>query len=208
MKTCRIGAKKAKIVSMNRNAEPAIYFMRHGQSLANARGLVAGQLDSPLTELGRQQAEAAGRVALAEGLKFDAIISSDLKRAAETARIVAGILGFDQNRITYTPLLAERGGGDFEGGPIDNYFAAGETEAVGQHGVESLERLYGRAQRLLESLRRDYPAKAVLLVGHSGIGKMLRLAATGQPKSRLDKRQTLPNALIVPLAANDESNLQ
>ncbi len=185
---------------MDKTETTEIYFMRHGQCQANADSLVAGRLDSPLTELGRQQAAAAGQAALSEGLRPDVIISSRLQRAAETAKIVAKALGLDPAGIIYTGLLAERSGGSFEGGPIADYYAADEAEAVERHGVESLEELRRRAERLLDTLRRDYSDRRVLLVGHSGIGKMLFLTAANRPAAGLDKRQTLPNALIRRLA--------
>lgn len=65
--------------------EPAfISFVRHGQSLANLAQRWQGQGDSPLSELGKQQAELLGsRLA---GRRFTRVISSDLTRAADTAR--------------------------------------------------------------------------------------------------------------------------
>ena len=62
-----------------------VYFVRHGQSLANALGQHAGWAQVPLTEQGRQDAKKAGDVLA--GLQFDAVYSSDLLRALETAEI-------------------------------------------------------------------------------------------------------------------------
>lgn len=64
-----------------------IVFVRHGQSMCNLEKRMQGQYDSPLTELGRRQAEAAAGY-LAE-MQFDAAYSSDLQRAHETGLRIA-----------------------------------------------------------------------------------------------------------------------
>jgi broad specificity phosphatase PhoE len=63
-----------------------IILVRHGESVNNARHIVAG--DSPLTDKGREQARAT-KAELA-GFKFDSAYSSDLRRAVETAEIIYG----------------------------------------------------------------------------------------------------------------------
>jgi len=66
--------------------------IRHGQSVANTEGRLQGQLDSPLTDLGREQARALARRLVREGWSLSAIHTSDLSRAAETARILGDAL--------------------------------------------------------------------------------------------------------------------
>ena len=61
-----------------------VYFIRHGESETNVKGIYAGQLDAPLTEKGFAQAEAL-RDKLAK-IRFDRVYSSDLSRAMSTAR--------------------------------------------------------------------------------------------------------------------------
>lgn len=63
--------------------------IRHGQSLANAQGRLQGQLDSPLTDLGRAQARSLARRLLRQDWSASAIYTSDLLRAAETAEILS-----------------------------------------------------------------------------------------------------------------------
>lgn len=77
-----------------------IYFVRHGETAENAGGVVQGQTDVPLNENGLIQARLVG-----ERLKnepFDVILSSDLQRAAITARSIA-----NGREIIYTPRLRE-----------------------------------------------------------------------------------------------------
>src|SRR3546814_20911924 len=66
-----------------------VLLVRHGQSAWNATGRWQGQADPPLTDLGRAQAHHADR-----SLRVvDAIVASDLQRAAATALIISGELG-------------------------------------------------------------------------------------------------------------------
>lgn len=69
----------------NSGAPPRrIIVLRHGQTTYNAAGIWQGQLDAPLSELGREQARDAAAALMGQGI--DAIYASDLSRAADTAR--------------------------------------------------------------------------------------------------------------------------
>lgn len=86
-----------------------VLLVRHGQSEWNADGRWQGQADPALTDLGRHQALHASR---SLGV-VDAIVSSDLQRAAETAAIIAGELGVGP--VVLDPDLRERHAGEWEG---------------------------------------------------------------------------------------------
>ena len=84
-----------------------IYLVRHGETTWNRVGRRQGHNDSPLTELGIEQARAAGRVlqrAIAD-IHNVCIETSPLGRARQTALIVGEILGLDPNAILVAPLL-------------------------------------------------------------------------------------------------------
>ncbi len=66
-----------------------IYVIRHGLSEGNAAGVIQGFADSPLTDIGRSQAKLLGRFLRRENVSADTIYSSPLKRALETAEIIA-----------------------------------------------------------------------------------------------------------------------
>ena len=71
--------------------------VRHGQSEANVKAYFAGRtVDSPLTELGHKQAEIMSEYVLKK-YKIDAVYSSTLSRAVNTARTVADKLGLKVN---------------------------------------------------------------------------------------------------------------
>lgn len=65
-----------------------VYFIRHGESVANQKGVMAGQTDMKLTDNGRDQAKAVG--AKLRKIPFDAVYSSDLSRAWETCELALG----------------------------------------------------------------------------------------------------------------------
>ncbi|HEY58534.1 MAG TPA: histidine phosphatase family protein, partial [Anaerolineae bacterium] len=66
-----------------------VTLVRHGESTANAEGRHQGQMDFPLTERGRAQAQALARRWLREGRRYHALIASPLSRALQTAQILA-----------------------------------------------------------------------------------------------------------------------
>lgn len=84
-----------------------ILVVRHGESTWNAEGRWQGQADPPLTERGRDQA----CIAAATLGGADVFVSSDLRRAAETARILAGA----EHTVTSDVGLRERDAGQFSG---------------------------------------------------------------------------------------------
>ena len=86
-----------------------ILLVRHGESTWNADGRWQGQADPPLSDLGRSQAaEAALRVGT-----VDAIVTSDLQRAADTGVILARLLGVDHVATEWR--LRERDAGPLSG---------------------------------------------------------------------------------------------
>lgn len=86
-----------------------IYLIRHGETDANAARIVQTP-DVPLSARGRQQAEALGRRLAEAGIA--ALVTSDLRRAAETADIVAAATGVP---VAFDPGLQERNFGDVRG---------------------------------------------------------------------------------------------
>ena len=62
-----------------------VYFTRHGQTVWNVENKICGATDSPLTDLGHEQAIELGKKILAEGIHIDEILYSPLIRAKATA---------------------------------------------------------------------------------------------------------------------------
>lgn len=93
-----------------------VYVVTHAQSLHHVEGRVGGWYDTPLTDLGREQAEKTGRFLKSAIDPADVrLFSSDLKRAAETAEIIGRHL---HKPVTLDPRLREMSMGDAEGKPL------------------------------------------------------------------------------------------
>jgi probable phosphoglycerate mutase len=87
-----------------------IILWRHGQTAWNLERRFQGDTDVPLTETGRAQAKRAAR--LLASLQPDALIASDLGRAADTAGELAALTGLE---ITHDRALRETFAGDWQG---------------------------------------------------------------------------------------------
>jgi uncharacterized phosphatase len=121
--------------------------VRHGQTDWNAQRRLQGSTDIPLNDVGRGQARDA--VAVLSGYEWDAIVSSPLSRAAETADLIAAGLGLQVARRVSD--LAERSFGPAEGlcaGPdldalrIPGGYLGAETEDdAARRGLDALEAL-------------------------------------------------------------------
>lgn len=152
-----------------------LFLIRHGQTSANLEGIYAGQTDVPLTDLGRQQAEAI-RPILAP-IVFDKIFSSDLQRAIDTQRLA--IPGTEGIR---TPLLREYDVGSLVG--VD--FAQGRqlfsqrqntgiTRDYSLFSGESPQMVCDRVRKFL-ALLEAAPCETAVAFVHNGImNTMLRI---------------------------------
>jgi len=156
-----------------------VLLLRHGQTDANATGVLQGHLPVPLNELGLLQARRlAGRVAR-HVPKVTAVVSSDLVRAAQTTEPIAAACGLAPS---YDPAWRERGFGAFEGkfvGERDTWRAAhGDTDPP---GAESLADFRARVRRAIETLPEAYRIhRCVAVVTHGGpVGVVLRMLADG-----------------------------
>ena len=179
-----------------------LYFIRHGQSNANASGIWSGQLDSPLSDQGLQEAKQAGEQAAKDHFNPTIILSSPLVRAAETARTIANSIGYPQNKIVYMDQLKERSFGKLEGTDIaktlpdfNDYKKLDTIETV-----EKLEDLQARVKMVLEEIKK-MPEETVLIVGHAAFGRALRREINGLPYTAEYEGEfkQIPNAQIIKL---------
>lgn len=155
-------------------------FLRHGESTGNAESRWQGQSDYPLTERGRAQAVALANRWKAEGMTFDAAISSTLQRAKETAEIVTSALHV---KLELDEVWVERNAGAMEGltaeevrqKPRPPYVTP--YDSVGGDG-ESDWALFLRAGQALHSLLKR-PVGSYLIVSHGGLLNQLMHAIVG-----------------------------
>ena len=149
-----------------------LLILRHGQSEWNALGKWQGQADPPLTELGEQQAASAAQQLLHIGENFDAIVSSDLKRAHHTAEIIALLLG--GGKVTVHSEFRERAAGIWQGLTRSEIEASWPNAIEEQRWPEGYEPDDSIISRVMPGLvRLTQNNKRVLLVGHAGLIRAL-----------------------------------
>ena len=163
---------------------PQVYhitLLRHGESQGNFEGRHQGQADFPLTQRGREQSQALLERWKAESKAFDLVISSPLKRARETAEIIANGLNIP---IVFDPLWMERDNGLMAGLSEDEVRDTlpqppfvHPYQPIGEIG-ESQWELYLRAGKAVQSLF-NHPAGRYLVVSHGGILNMFFYAILG-----------------------------
>lgn len=206
-----------------------LWLIRHGESRGNASGTVQGHNDSPLSKLGRRQAAALAERLRREG-HFDAIYSSDLARARQTARPSAEILRLPLNEIVG---LREIDLGLWSGlthTEIERRFPDEWTAwkrfdtHVRRGGAESYADLQARIAAVVEMIIARHPGERVILVFHAGalksylayvlhlpLGEMWRLEIENASISRvrLDTAFIDPTAVAVGrlLTLNDTCHL-
>lgn len=147
------------------------YFVRHGESEANAARRFAGRTDSPLTERGRQQAQAVAE-ALAH-VHFDRIVSSPLSRCRDTALVIARR---HQLPVDLEPDLAEIDVGEKTGTTFDEVAGLPEWRDDGfiaWPGGESLDQVLSRAHGVITRIAAESAGQRVLVVGHGGVTRIL-----------------------------------
>ncbi|KAF0293969.1 Fructose-2,6-bisphosphatase TIGAR [Amphibalanus amphitrite] len=145
--------------------------VRHGQSEGNKQGVIQGQSDYPLSELGVQQAQTLRAHLDSRGVSFDAVYSSDLSRARQTADIVAAGL-----EITNDRRLRERNYGKCENKPAADLAraAAAADLPVAQYvpdGGESQEQVRDRAGEFFKEICARHLSDTctrILVTGHGG----------------------------------------
>ncbi len=160
-----------------------LYLIRHGQSAGNAEGRFGGHGPTPLSELGRRQAERTAKVLAKEGI--NAIYSSDLLRAVQTAEPLAAALGLE---IKTSPAFRERHVGVLEGLTFDeskerfprDYYALINRDI--HHIItdgESYGQLLKRITDELDKIIRGHISQRIALFSHTGALCFLTLHLIG-----------------------------
>ena len=140
-----------------------LYLVRHGQTEANAAGLIQGQSDFDLTEVGRRQAEA-----LAAALPTAAtVIASPLRRALLTAAPIAG-----ERPVAVDPRWMEMNFGDLEGKTVAEVRGrlwaswGRDLDWAPDGGGESLASVHRRVTEACEELVPRLATEDVIVVTH------------------------------------------
>ena len=156
--------------------------IRHGETAWNVGGRLQGHLDIALNDTGRLQAERLGQ-ALAGREPIDAIITSDLARARDTAQAVAQATGAP---LSVDAGLRERSFGDFQGMTFEQVTQAHPEAAErwrrrdpewAPPGGESLLLFQERVTQTVQALAAQNIGKNIAIVTHGGVLDVLYRAA-------------------------------
>ena len=171
-----------------------LLLVRHGESTWNADGRWQGQADPPLSQRGRQQAADAAR---AIGT-VDAVVTSDLERAAATGATIARILAVD--RVATEPRLRERDAGSLSGltrhqihqrfpGLLPDDPAGFVPDDDGRprwpDDWESDAALWQRVEVALRAIGQLIPGGDVVVVTHGGVIYAIERHLGGEGRGRL-----------------------
>jgi probable phosphoglycerate mutase len=160
-----------------------LYLIRHGQSAGNAEGRFGGHGPTPLSDLGKHQAEVTAKTLAKEGIS--AIYSSDLYRAVQTAQPLADMLKL---QIHTSPAFRERHVGVLEGLTFDESKAAYPKDYYAlvnrniHHvisGGESYRNLLRRITGKLYDVLRSHPGERIAIYSHTGAICFLTLHLLG-----------------------------
>jgi broad specificity phosphatase PhoE len=151
--------------------------IRHGETEWNVQGREMGQLDSPLTRRGVQQAEALVR--RLSPIRLDALYSSDLGRAVQTGEIIATACGL---QVQIDPALRERHMGIFQGltlaeirerfpNELAEYQRIADSHPNVDYvipGGESATQRLDRSVHTLTAIAIRHPGQTVAVITHGG----------------------------------------
>lgn len=180
--------------------------LRHGETDWNAEGRIQGHLDVPLNRRGIEQAKRVAEQLSGSGARL--VLSSDLRRAAQTARIIADRLGIP---VRLDPELRERNLGVLQGKTAADLGGPDGGQAfvsrmvndptARPQGGESLEEFRARVAARINDLVRRPPADDIVVVSHGGAIRAALIALIGR-----DHREALPrigNCTVIVVAVDD-----
>jgi 2,3-bisphosphoglycerate-dependent phosphoglycerate mutase len=158
-----------------------VVFETHATSTDNEQGIATGWNDGLLSEAGRLQARELGERRRADGI--DAVLSSDLRRAVETASIAFADTGIP---VRFDRRLRECDYGELTGMPR----ARLDVERVAHvdepwPGGESWRQAVARVSGLLEELPRAFAGQRVVVIGHVATRWALDHRVNGVPLESL-----------------------
>ena len=178
-----------------------LYFVRHGETEWNLVQKMQGHKNSPLTALGREQAQKLGEKLAS--LTFDACFCSDSLRAQETLALIQPQV---KHAPQVTPAIAEIRMGSWEGrlrkeiaqeDPAEwDAFWHDPQNFQGLNGGETFASLAARAQQFLADLKQSGLSGDILIVSHRITIKVLLNLLSGEPLAHLGEMpDILPNSL-------------
>ncbi len=171
-----------------------IYLVRHGVTAWNREMRLQGQTDIPLDAEGMAQAQCVALRLASLPNPPQALISSDLTRAKQTAHAIAEQLGLPVHAM---PEIRETHLGYWEGLNQAEIIARGEEDQLRKYqensflhrppGAEELESAWERMINALATIKAQFPTEHIAIVGHGGSLRVLLYDALGAPVSSLNR---------------------
>jgi broad specificity phosphatase PhoE len=185
-----------------------VLLIRHGETPWNREMRWQGHADVPLSDAGRRQAERLAEYLRRRLRPIDALYSSDLRRASETARALSAVLGLD---LRLEPAWREIEVGRWTGYRreeirekfADEWRRIAEGEDLPRGGGETFTAFSARICAALDELRRRHDDATVAVVTHGGVIRAALLHALGLPWMRLREVSAVANTAINEIAWRD-----
>ncbi len=184
-----------------------ILLVRHGETDWNKiHRLQGGGSDTPLNELGYQQAESVALRLKKE--KLEAIFSSPLQRAMHTARAISR---YHQLEVISLPELKEIGVGKLEGADStamnvrwDQLLCQPDCDEVKLYGIEPIGDVQKRTWSAIQDVSHRYPQGSVVVVSHYVAIMSIICAVLGLPLSQIVRLKL--NPCTITAFSLDENN--
>ena len=172
-----------------------IYFVRHGQTDDNANGsLLSGWSATPLNEKGFAQAREVAKNL--KDVKFDVCFCSPLVRTKQT---LDEIIKYHKNlNVIYDDRLKERDYGEITGQPANICkFRRWNANDEIPYKMETIPEMFDRIASFYDDLKRNYEGKNILIVAHSGVGRMTYFYFNGKPQDNDYSNFEINNAKVM-----------
>ena len=171
-----------------------LYLVRHGETEKNKYGLIQGQTECDLSTKGIESAKQL--IPLINDINIDVVISSPLKRAVDTARIIT------ENKfpINTDDRIIERDWGMCEGASIeevDTVKCWNFYENTDDNGIEKVQDLLKRVSEFIEDIKARYSDKKVLVVAHSAVLRAIHYSLHPIPEDGDMSKLEIPNLRII-----------
>jgi broad specificity phosphatase PhoE len=167
---------------------------RHGETEENKARIIQGHLPGKLSDIGINQAKKVAERLKNE--KIDYILTSDLARATDTARIIAKF----HKKVPFklTKNLRERYMGELQGNLAPKNWSTKKYDLKlnKKIGGEGWEELYERAKLFLENILQKFKGKTLLLVAHNQIDQAIILNLLNKPWEKVKKMEKLGNTSV------------
>jgi len=179
------------------------FVMRHGQSLANLQQVIVSHPQNGVDAYGlSEQGMRQVRESVQSSPEFDSsllIVSSDFRRAWESAEIAQELLG-STNSLQFDQRLRERNFGEWELTPDSAYPLVWAGDKInpdnGEKGVESPNQVMARVTALVCEYEEKISGATILLISHGDALQLLLTAFSKQDASEHRRQQHLETAEI------------